>query len=284
MAVAAAMALVGLAGPASAAPAQGAPQATVTRGGGAGRGHQPRAGDRPGERGLRHHVRAELAGDLPERDAAQAGRADPELLRDRSCQPRQLHRPGLRAGPHGGDQRRLPDHDRQQSSVVAVTFDEANAADGTSCCNEIAGPNNPTPGFSAILAPIYKRFGIPIPAVQTGGGQTGTVLFNPRYITPGGVNTTGSYNHYSALRSYEDILGMTTGGADGNGHIGFAARADVVPFGPDVFNATSPAAGLPELPVPIALPAAALGLGALAVVAARRRTSTGGYRSRRPAP
>lgn len=101
---------------------------------------------------------------------------------------------------------------RSGTMLVAVTFDEANASDGTSCCNETPGPNNPTPGFSAILAPIYKQFGIPIPAVQTGGGQTGAVLFNPRYIAPGSVDTTGSYNHYSALRSYEDILGLTTGG------------------------------------------------------------------------
>jgi hypothetical protein len=63
------------------------------------------------------------------------------------------------------------------------------------------------------------------------------VLFNTRFIKPGSHNVTGQYNHYSALRSYEDILGLTSGGADGEGHIGFAAAPGLAPFGPDVFNA-----------------------------------------------
>jgi hypothetical protein len=50
------------------------------------------------------------------------------------------------------------------------------------------------------------------------------------------VDTTGFYNHYSALRSYEDLLGLTTGGADGEGHLGFAAAAGLTPFGQDVFQ------------------------------------------------
>ena len=52
---------------------------------------------------------------------------------------------------------------------------------------------------------------------------------------PGSTDTTGSYNHYSALRSYEDLLGLTTGGADGQGHLGFAAATGLAPFGYDVF-------------------------------------------------
>lgn len=51
----------------------------------------------------------------------------------------------------------------------------------------------------------------------------------------GSTDTTGSYNHYSALRSYEDLLGLTTGGTDGEGHLGFAAATGLAPFGPDVF-------------------------------------------------
>ena len=70
-----------------------------------------------------------------------------------------------------------------------------------------------------------------------GGGQIGAVVFNPRYIQAGSTDTTGSYNHYSALRSYEDLLGITTGGADGQGHLGFAAATGLHPFGTDVFNA-----------------------------------------------
>ena len=62
------------------------------------------------------------------------------------------------------------------------------------------------------------------------------MLLNRRFIRPGTDNTSGEYNHYSALRSYEDLLGLDTGGADGSGHIGFAAAPGLVPFGPDVFN------------------------------------------------
>ncbi len=68
-----------------------------------------------------------------------------------------------------------------------------------------------------------------------GGGQVGTVLLNPVWITADSVDSTGSYNHYSALRTFEDLLGIRSGGADGDGHLGFAATA--TDFGADVFNA-----------------------------------------------
>ena len=62
------------------------------------------------------------------------------------------------------------------------------------------------------------------------------MLLNSTYIQPGTVDTTGFYNHYSALRSYEDLLGLTTGGTDGEGHLGFAAASGLTPFGQDVFQ------------------------------------------------
>ena len=45
------------------------------------------------------------------------------------------------------------------------------------------------------------------PGADPGGGRIGTLLLNATYIQPGTVDTTGFYNHYSALRSYEDLLG-----------------------------------------------------------------------------
>jgi hypothetical protein len=62
------------------------------------------------------------------------------------------------------------------------------------------------------------------------------VLLDRRYIRPGSVDSTGSYSHYSPLRSYEDLLGITSGGVDGLGHLGFAASPGLAPFGRDVFN------------------------------------------------
>jgi hypothetical protein len=84
-----------------------------------------------------------------------------------------------------------------------------------------------------------------------GGGDTGSVLISP-LIRPG---TTSSvyYNHYSWLRTMEDIFDVSdgndwsrlpagatvSGGLDGDGHLGFAAQQGLAPFGRDVFNASS---------------------------------------------
>ena len=86
-----------------------------------------------------------------------------------------------------------------------------------------------------------------------GGGDTGTVLISP-LIKPGTVSST-YYNHYSMLRSLEDLFltgksctnpsnadtplaaGTVCGGLDGQGHIGYAAQAGLASFGPDVFSA-----------------------------------------------
>jgi len=134
---------------------------------------------------------------------------------------------------------------RSGELLVVLTFDEGGTTDARACpaanqvdCGSPTGPNVTNPGFS----PILGLFGLQTPPTTTfvypGGGQVGAVLFNRRFIEPGTVNDTGYYNHYSALRSYEDILGIQHGGDDGLGHLGFAARAGLKPFGKDVFNRT----------------------------------------------
>ena len=97
-----------------------------------------------------------------------------------------------------------------------------------------------------------------------GGGDTGSVLISP-YIQPG-TSTTTYYNHYSWLRTMEDLFnvsagtdhtalpaGTVSGGLDGDGHLGFAAQAGLTPFGRDVFN--NPVgvrySSSPALPVPV---------------------------------
>jgi hypothetical protein len=117
--------------------------------------------------------------------------------------------------------------------LVVVTFDEADIkpsdpAYAASCCYEQPGPNVVAPGDFTFKATANTA---------PGGGQVGALLFNSRYIEGGTENRTGQYNHYSALRSYEDLLGLTTGGTDGQGHLGFAAAPGLAPFGRDVFNA-----------------------------------------------
>lgn len=132
---------------------------------------------------------------------------------------------------------------RSGKMLVVLTFDESGLTDSRACpaanqadCHSPTGPNVSNPGFSLILSlfklqtPPTTRF------VYPGGGQVGAVLFNKRFIEPGSVNTSGYYNHYSALRSFEDILGITRGGDDGYGHLGYASVPGLSPFGSDVFN------------------------------------------------
>jgi hypothetical protein len=127
--------------------------------------------------------------------------------------------------------------------LVVVTFDEGGVTDARACtaanqadCGSPTGPNVSNPGFSTLLGMFHIQTPPTTTFVYPGGGQVGAVLFNKKFIQAGTVNNTGVYNHYSALRSYEDILGITTGGDDGYGHLGFAAKAGLQPFGADVFN------------------------------------------------
>ena len=83
-----------------------------------------------------------------------------------------------------------------------------------------------------------------------GGGDTGSVLISP-FVKPG-TSTTRFYDHYSWLRTMEDIFqvdsghdhaalpaGTVSGGLDREGHLGFAATPGLAPFGRDVFNNAS---------------------------------------------
>jgi len=164
----------------------------------------------------------------------------------------------------------------EQDGMLVVTFDEAEAAgssapDATACCGEPTGPNTAAPGITG-----------------AGGGRIGAVVLSP-FVVPGTVSNV-AYNHYSLLRSIEDLLGITTGGTDGHGHIGYAAmatgaRQDSTPstastapfvgFGPDVFTAAAqPGADLPEAPVALLLPlGGGLALAGAALLRRRRRVS-----------
>jgi hypothetical protein len=101
--------------------------------------------------------------------------------------------------------------------LLAVIFDEADT-DNSACCNEQSGPNTPNPAG---------------PHPGAGGGKTGAVLLSP-YIQPGSIDTT-PYNHYSLLRSVEDIFGLD--------HLAFAGQSGLKAFGSDVFNAPAGTGG-----------------------------------------
>jgi hypothetical protein len=144
---------------------------------------------------------------------------------------------------------------RSGNTLVMITFDEGGTTDATAGDNEQPGPNSANPGYSPLLnTPVaafggqtyYDLLGVkgltpntePAAGTMPGGGQVGAVLFNPRWIKAGSVDAVGSYSHYSALRTFEDLLGIHSGAADGRGHLGFAATA--TDFGSDVFNTVPP--------------------------------------------
>ncbi len=97
--------------------------------------------------------------------------------------------------------------------LLIVTFDEALSIDATACCGEPSGPNVQRPGVNG-----------------PGGGRIGAVLLS-RFIAPGTVSDK-AYNHYSLLRSVEDIFGLS--------HIGYAGQHGLAPFGGDVYTRSTP--------------------------------------------
>ncbi len=99
-----------------------------------------------------------------------------------------------------------------EGSLLVVTFDEAENGDATACCGEKPGYNTPNPGG---------------PTPGPGGGRTGTVLIS-QYVQPGTTNAT-PYNHYSLLKSTEDVFGLS--------YLGYAGQAGLQAFGADVYNA-----------------------------------------------
>ena len=107
---------------------------------------------------------------------------------------------------------------KTQNGLLMILFDESDTQDASSCCGEIPGPGSPSPG---IFGP--------------GGGNTGAVFLSP-CIAPGTV-TQQPYNHYTMLRSVEDLFGLS--------HLGYAGLSGEQPFGSDVFTRSCP---LPRAP------------------------------------
>ena len=94
--------------------------------------------------------------------------------------------------------------------LIIINFDEALSINTEACCNQPSGPNTPKPGVNG-----------------PGGGRTGAVLLS-RFIKPGTVSNV-PYNHYSLLRSFEDLFALP--------HLGYARRSGLASFGRDVFTA-----------------------------------------------
>ncbi|HEY1707209.1 MAG TPA: alkaline phosphatase family protein [Rhizomicrobium sp.] len=102
----------------------------------------------------------------------------------------------------------------EKDGLLIITFDEADSAnpeeDSQACCGEESMPGAPFPAGSN----------------GPGGGRIGTVLLSP-FIKPGLISDR-PYNHYSMLRSVEDLFGLP--------HLAGAAASDVHSFGSNVFD------------------------------------------------
>lgn len=130
--------------------------------------------------------------------------------------------PGQAAGMTGADgflQKVIPEilasKAYKENGLLVITVDEAPSsgeyADSSSCCGQPSFPNLPAPA-SAIGTP--------------GGGQVGALLLSP--FIKGGNLEQGTYNHFSLLRTVEDLFGLS--------HLGYAGGKGVSSFSPSLFT------------------------------------------------
>ncbi len=115
----------------------------------------------------------------------------------------------------------------KRDGLLIVAFDEAGldvskdasgnlviSAPGETCCNQQPGPNIGSFPQKTQLGPFTLSF------ESFGGDRTGAVLLSP-FLAPGTVSNT-PFNHYSMLRTIEDIFGLD--------HLGFAGAPGLLGF------------------------------------------------------
>ena len=96
-----------------------------------------------------------------------------------------------------------------------IRLSSGELADSSSCCAQPSFPNLPAPaGAAAALGP-------------QGGGQVGALLLSP--FVKGGVITQEQYDHFSLLRTIEDLFGLK--------HLGYAGAAKTKSLAPSLFLA-----------------------------------------------
>jgi phosphatidylinositol-3-phosphatase len=108
-----------------------------------------------------------------------------------------------------------------RDGLLLILFDESEVegklvdgklvmtGDATACCDEHSGPNTTLAG-----------------QIGPGGGNIGAVALSP-FIKPGTVSRV-PYNHYSTLKTIEDIFGLP--------HLGYSGSSGLAAFGDDVFG------------------------------------------------
>ena len=153
----------------------------------------------------------------------------PDACHDGSEVPCEPGQPAGLAGTESFLQTVIPEIQKSQAygggGLIAITFAQAPQAgpeaDTSSCCGTPEYPNLKVPG-----APPAEPVNGPVKPTG-GGGRVGMLLISP-FVLPGSVNESGYYNHYSMLRSIEELFGLPA--------IGYAAEPAILPFDEAVYN------------------------------------------------
>jgi phosphatidylinositol-3-phosphatase len=109
--------------------------------------------------------------------------------------------------------------ERSKTGILVTVY-------GAACCDQQEGPNLGRK-YPYVVTRISHGRRITIRTLSFGGDRTGAVLLS-KYIHPGTVSNV-PYNHYSLLKSLEEIFGI-------HQHLGYASQTGLVAFGSDVFT------------------------------------------------
>jgi phosphatidylinositol-3-phosphatase len=97
---------------------------------------------------------------------------------------------------------------------------------GASCCHEQEGPNLGRK-YPYVVSHMSHGRRITVRTLNFGGDRSGALLLS-KYIRPGTVSNV-PYNHYSLLKSLEEIFGI-------HKYLGYAGQKGLVAFGFDVYT------------------------------------------------
>jgi hypothetical protein len=111
----------------------------------------------------------------------------------------------------------------KEGGLIAITSAQARQTgptpDLSSCCISPVYPNLPPEAAPEAVTGPVKPSG--------GGGRVGLLLLSP-FVAPGTVNEAGYFNHFSLLRSIEELFELEP--------VGYAAEEALAPFDSSVYN------------------------------------------------
>ncbi len=106
----------------------------------------------------------------------------------------------------------------RKNGLIVITVDQAPSsgeyADSSSCC----GQPSSYPNLAGVVTPYFGH----------GGGTVGALLLSP-YVKGGTTVSQSEFNHYSLLRTIEDLFSL--------GHLGYAGLPEVKSLEPALFTA-----------------------------------------------